>query len=168
MCHYAGISIAFKNAMSPVVHILTAVAPDTIERVRRILAGHELHVVRTINDARTVLKQERLALVFVGARFDDSQMFDLIDLVRNELAEKKIPIVAAIITPTKLSPNAIQGLGHSVKVFGASLFVNLNDFPDDPVGNARVRLIVDTCIAPPEAVEKLAPPQLRDPRPGPG
>jgi hypothetical protein len=101
--------------------------------------------------------------VFVGARFDDSRMFDLIDLIRKDVAEKKIPIVAAIVTPTKLSKTAIAGLSHSVKLFGATLFVNLNDFPDDAMGNARVRLIVDAVILPPEVVEERAPPPLRNP-----
>lgn len=155
--------IALTGRMSAVVHVLTAVAPDTIDRVRRILAGYTLQVVSTVDDARAALRQRNLDLVFVGARFDDSRMFDLIDVVRNELAEKKIPIVAAIIAPTKLGAQAIQGLGHSVKVFGASLFVNLNDFPDDAVGNARMRVIVDACIAPPEVVKELAPLPLSRP-----
>lgn len=102
-------------------------------------------------------------LVFVGARFDDSRMFDLIELIRQDVERKKIPIVAAIVAPTNLSKESIAGLSHSVKIFGASLFVNLNDFPDDEVGNARVRLIVDTVILPPAVVEQLAPPVLRDP-----
>jgi hypothetical protein len=88
-------------------------------------------------------------------------MFDLIELVRREVMKKKIPIVAAIITPTTMSEGAIAGLSHSVNIFGASVFLNLNDFPDDAVGNARARLIVDIFILPAEIVAHLAPPLLR-------
>lgn len=143
--------------------ILTAVAPDTIQRVRRVLAGHDLQVVIDLAEATAALEGGRFGLVFVGARFDDSRMFDLIELIRKDVVQKKIPIVAAIVTPTNLTQDSIAGLSHSVKIFGASLFVNLNDFPDDVIGNARVRLIVDTVILPPSAVEELAPPPLRDP-----
>jgi hypothetical protein len=47
------------------------------------------------------------------------------------------------------------------------VFVNLNDFPDDDVGNQRVRLIVDALIIPPEVIPKVqeilggAPPSKR-------
>jgi hypothetical protein len=134
---------------------LTAVAPDTIARVRRVLAGHDLQVITRIEEAKTAIESGGFGLVFVGARFDDSRMFDLIELIRQDVERRKIPIVAAIVAPTNLAKESIAGLGHSVKVFGASLFVNLNDFPDDAVGNARVRLIVDAVILPPSDVEEL-------------
>jgi hypothetical protein len=157
-----GPKVAKRTSVAPSIRILTAVAPDTIERVRRVLAGHDLVIVTDLAGAERALIDHRLGLVFVGARFDDSRMFDLIELIRGEVdRKKKIAIVAAIITPTTLSKEAIAGLSHSVKIFGASLFVNLNDFPDDAVGNARVRLIVDTVILPPEVVQQIAPAPLR-------
>jgi hypothetical protein len=141
---------------APLARILTAVAPDTIERVRRILVRHDLQIVTHLSEVKKVLAQGDVDVVFVGARFDDSRMFDLIELVRGEVEKNKIPIVAAIITPTSLSRDAIAGLSHAVKIFGASLFLNLNDFPDDVAGNARVRLIVETVILPAPVVEKVA------------
>ncbi len=125
--------------------------------------GHDLAVVTDLSHAKKAIRTGGLSLVFVGARFDDSRMFDLIELVRNELEQKRIPIVAAIITPTTLGKEAVAGLSHAVKIFGASLFINLNDFPDNVVGNARARVIVDTMILPPEAVTRIAAAPLRGP-----
>ena len=105
-------------------------------------------IVTDLAGAEAALKLGGFGLVFVGARFDDSRMFDLIELIRREAARTNIPILAAIITPTTLSQTAIAGLSHSVKIFGASIFVNLNDFPDNAAGNARVRLIVDSLTFP--------------------
>jgi hypothetical protein len=141
---------------------LAAVAADTIARVRRVLAGHDLQVITRIEEAKAAVQSGGFGLVFVGARFDDSRMFDLIELIRQDVERRKIPIVAAIVAPTNLAKESIAGLSHSVKIFGASLFVNLNDFPDDAVGNARVRLIVDAVILPPTVIEELTPPALRD------
>ena len=58
--------------------------------MRRILAGHDLQIVTTLAQAKTILDHEGLGLVFVGARFDDSRMFDLIELLRKDLVKKKI------------------------------------------------------------------------------
>lgn len=141
--------------------MLTAVAPDTEERVRRILSGHDLLFVHDLGAAEAALKQGGIALVFVGARFDESRMFDLLGYIRRHAEHMKIPIVAAIIAPTTMSPDTVAGLAHTTKIFGASVFINLNDFLDDETQNARLRIIVDALLLPasviPEVAEKLKP-----------
>lgn len=144
----------------PMARILTAVAPDTQERVRRILSGHDLLFVHDLAAAKAALG-EAIKLIFVGARFDESRMFDLLDYIRQDVEHRKIPIVAAIVAPTAMSTETISGLAHTTKIFGASVFVNLNDFVDDEIENKRIRLIVDALLLPaeavPEAAEKLIP-----------
>lgn len=125
--------------------ILTAVAPDTQERVRRILAAHDFFFVASLDEAKAAL-DESVRLIFIGARFDESRMFDFLDYIRKDIGHRKIPIVAAIVAPTTLSPDTINGLAHTTKIFGASVFVNLNDFADDAKENARIRLIVDALL----------------------
>lgn len=141
--------------------ILTAVAPDAEERVRRILQGHELLFVRHLADAKAALGQVAIALVFIGARFDESRMFDLLEHIRADAGHRKIPIVAAIIGPTTMSEATILGLEHTTKIFGASVFVNLNDFPDDDTENTRLRLLAEALLLPAarvaEVAQKLAP-----------
>jgi len=142
--------------------ILTAVAPDTEERVRRILKGHELRVVSHIPDATQALEDGAVELIFVGARFDESRMFDLLGYIQADAKHRKIPVVAAIIAPTRMTEETVTGLAHATKVFGASIFINLNDFDDEETQNARLRIVVDALIAPaeriPAAAEKLAEP----------
>lgn len=139
--------------------ILTAVHPDTVERISRILEGHDLVIVQTMKAAREALDAGGINLIFVGARFDQSSMFDLLDYLRKHVAHRKIPIAAAVVIPTTMSPETVNGLGHTTKIYGASLFVNLNDFPDEPLENRRVRLIIETLGAPREAIEKISGPQ---------
>jgi hypothetical protein len=136
--------------------ILTAVHPDTVERISRILAGHDLVIVQTMTAAEAALDADPIDLIFVGARFDESRMFDFLDFLRGHVEHRKIPIAAAVVIPTKMTPDALKGMSHAVKIYGASLFVNLNDFPDDSVSNNRVRLILETLCAPAEAVAKIA------------
>lgn len=132
--------------------ILTAVHPDTVERISRILKGHDLRIVQRMADAQAVLAEGDIDLIFVGARFDESRMFDFLDYLRRHVAHRGIPIAAAIVIPTSMTVDTITGLAHTTKIYGASVFVNLNDFPDDPVSNRRVRRIVETLVAPPEAL----------------
>lgn len=136
--------------------ILTAVAPDAEERVRRILTGHELLFVNDLGAAKLTVENAGVRLIFVGARFDESRMFDLLDYIRKDAEHKKIPIVAAVIGPTSMSSDTVRGLAHTTKIFGASVFVNLNDFADDETENTRIRIIVDALLLPPEAVPKAA------------
>jgi len=142
--------------VQPVPRILTAVAPDTEERVRRILTGHELLLVNDLGAAKRVLENDRLQLVFVGARFDESRMFDLLDYIQKDAKHKKIPIVAAVVAPTIMSLETVRGLEHTTQIFGASVFVNLNDFSDDETENTRIRIIVDALLLPPEVVPEVA------------
>ena len=136
--------------------ILTAVHPDTVERISRILKGHDLVIVQTMEAARAALDKGGVDLIFVGARFDQSHMFDFLDFLRHHVEHRRIPIAAAIVIPTKMSSDTIKGVAHTSKIYGASLFVNLNDFPDEPIENRRVRLIIETLGAPPEAIAKLS------------
>ena len=136
--------------------ILTAVHPDTIDRISRILKGHDLVVVQTVEAAQAALANDGIDVIFVGARFDESRMFDFLDYLRQHVAHRQIPIAAGIVMPTRMDSATIKGLAHATKIYGASLFVNLNDFPDEPVSNHRVRLIIETLAAPAETIAKLA------------
>lgn len=136
--------------------ILTAVHPDTVERISRILEGHDLQIVHSIDEAKRALDRDRIELIFVGARFDDSRMFEFLDFLRKHLEHRKIPLAAAIVIPTVMTPETISGLAHTSKIYGASLFVNLNDFPDEPIANRRVRVIIEALVAPEEAIARTA------------
>lgn len=141
---------------SQVARILCAVAPDTEERVRRILPGHDLHFVRDLHAAEEALEKESIGLVLVGARFDESRMFDFLDYIQKSAKHKKIPIVAAVIGVTQMSKATVTGLEHATKIFGASVFINLNDFADDETENTRLRLMVNALLLPRSVVPVMA------------
>lgn len=150
----------YKNTF----HILTAVHPDTAERISRILQGHNLTIVRNIRAATAALTTEKFDLIFVGARFDESKMFEFLEFLREDVDYRRIPIAAAVVVPTRMTSEALKGMSHAVKIYGASLFINLNDFPDEPASNYRVRLIFETLCAPAEAVIQVATGSQKDPK----
>lgn len=136
--------------------ILTAVAPDAEERVRRILTGHDLFFVHHLDAAKAALDEDTIKLIFVGARFDESRMFDLLDFIRKDARHRKIPIVAAVVARLEMAFETVRGLAYATKIFGASVFVNLNDFDDNQTENARIRIIVDALLLPPDLVPEVA------------
>lgn len=119
--------------------------------------GKVVHVVRLYGTGDLVAeKKDGIGLVLVGARFDDSRMFDLLDYIRKSAGHKKIPIVAAVVGVMQMSKATVSGLAYASKIFGASVFVNLNDFDDNETENTRLRLLVNALLLPPSIVPVVA------------
>ena len=112
--------------------------------------------VQHLADAKRELEEDAIHLILIGARFDESRMFDLLGYVRADAEHKKIPVVAAIIAPTRMAEETVTGLAHTTKLFGASIFINLNDFADEEGENTRLRIIVDALLLPSDLVPVAA------------
>ena len=122
------------------------VAVEGMERLSRILAGHELTVPKSVEQAKAELQSREFAMIILGVHFDESRMFELLRLVRTYEINELTPVVCMLTTESRLSDVAIEGLDHAVKAMLANAFLNLNKFPDDESGNARVRRIIDYLI----------------------
>ena len=121
-------------------------AVEDCERLERILAGHRLTIPLSVEEAEAALRAREFDLVVLGVHFDESRMFELLRLVRIYDNNKLTPVVCVLSRKSKMSDVAIEGLDHAVKAMLANAFLNLNKFPDDAEGNARVRRIVDYLI----------------------
>lgn len=122
------------------------VAVDNCERLERILAGHPLTIPHSVEEAKRQLEEREYHAIILGVLFDESRMFELLRMVRTFERNRFTPLVCMLSGPSTLSDVAIEGLDHAVKAMLANAFLNLNKFPDDERGNARVRRIVDYLI----------------------
>lgn len=122
------------------------VAAEGIGRLERILAGHDLTVAKNTDLAKAELRKREFAMIILGVNFDESRMFELLRLVRSYKVNQLTPVVCMLTSESRLSDVAIEGLDHAVKAMLANAFLNLNKFPDDEAGNARVRRIIDYLI----------------------
>ena len=125
-------------------HILIAV--DDCERLERILAGHRLTIPGSVDAAKAELQSRPFSLVVLGVHFDESRMFELLRMARIYERNRLTPVVCVLSGRSRLSDVAIEGLDHAVKAMLANAFLNLNKFPDDAEGNARLRRIIDYLI----------------------
>jgi CheY-like chemotaxis protein len=122
------------------------VAAEATERLGRILAGHQVFNARDVDHAKRELEKREFHLIILGVHFDESRMFELLRLVRTYKKNQLTPVVCMLTAATRLSDVAIEGLDHAVKAMLANAFLNLQKFPDDEAGNARVRRIIDYLI----------------------
>jgi hypothetical protein len=133
--------------LAPKTGILVAVSQDTQDRIERILAGHDLKVVRTIDEATSVLQEDRFGMVLLGVHFDESQMFTLLGDIRLHAKYRKVPILCVLGTRGRfLTDVTVESIDHAVKSMTANGFLDLEHFPDDEKGNERIRRIVDYLI----------------------
>ena len=133
---------------APAKVMLAIVAPK-VELWRRILAGHEVVVVTTLREAMQRLTEEdNLRMVVIGVHFDESRMFTLLGDIRAHPKYRNIPVLV-VLSPGQyaFSEIAVEGIDRAVTALGANGFLNLDHFPDNAEGEARIRRIVDHVIA---------------------
>jgi len=133
---------------APAKVMLAIVAPK-VELWRRILAGHEVVVVTTLREAMQRLTEEdNLRMVVIGVHFDESRMFTLLGDIRAHPRYRSIPVLV-VLSPGQyaFSEIAVEGIDRAVTALGANGFLNLDHFPDNAEGEARIRRIVDHVIA---------------------
>ena len=133
-------------ALLPLRERKILVAVDNCERLERLFVGHRLTIPKSVAEAEALLREREFSLVVLGVHFDESRMFELLRVVRIFDRNKLTPVVCLLSGESKLSPVAIEGLDHAVKAMLANAFLDLNKFPDDRPGNARVRRIIDYLI----------------------
>ena len=132
-------------APPPKTRILLCVTPDMRERMERILGHHELHVVADSGAAMRAL-DSKFGMVILGIEFDDSQMFSLLSDIRAHSSYRKVPILCVLGSRGRVTEIAVEGLDHAVKAMRANGFLDLQHFPDDERGNARICRIIDYLI----------------------
>ena len=82
------------------MRVLVADAAQGRERLSVSLAVHELTFARTLAEARAAVRAQTFDLLVVGARFDDSRMFDLLREVRADARHQDLRIVCVVASGT--------------------------------------------------------------------
>jgi hypothetical protein len=139
------------NVTSPVAaprtKILVAVSPEKLSRLEQLLSGHDVVFVIDRADAMSHLEAETFGMVLLGVHFDESQMFNLLGDIRLHSKYRKVPILVVLLPGRyPLSDVTVEALDHAAKAMTANGFLDLEHFPDDGTGNARVRRIIDYLI----------------------
>jgi DNA-binding NtrC family response regulator len=118
--------------------ILVADVPHMDGRYGGAFEGWEVRYVRTMGEARQALAQGTYDLIAIGVYFDDSQMFDLVRIIRGDERRAGVPVVCVRGHPG-FTAVTTRTLEVALKTLGANEFIDLVHFADDAAGNNGLR-----------------------------
>lgn len=127
--------------------ILVAASREPRAIVERILAGHELACAETVRQAEELLRGQRFDLILCTIVFDESRMFELLELAKSNPQWQPIPFACARIRPHILqSPAALQAAALTCRELGAAAFLDMADYSADPEREMRdaIERLLDT------------------------
>lgn len=100
--------------------------------MERILAGHELCCAETMSDADRLLREQSFDLIVCTIAFDESSMFELLQLAKSVPDWERIPFVGARVRAHILrSPAALESVALTCRTLGAQAFLDIAAFAGD-------------------------------------
>lgn len=118
--------------------MLIAASPEPSVIVQRILAGHELSCAGDMPQAEQYLRDQTFDLIVCTVVFDESRMFDLLQLVKSRREWQKIPFVCARVRDYVLRlPGAVATAALTCRALGAAAFLDIADYQVDPEREMR-------------------------------
>ena len=123
--------------------ILVADVPQMDLRYTTALSGWQIEFVRTLAQARQAIGRVRPDVIALGVYFDDSQMFDLLRIVRADAVHASVPVVCVRGRPgfTAVSSRSLE---IAVKALGADEFIELAAGEN---GDGMLRAVVEKLIS---------------------
>jgi hypothetical protein len=112
--------------------VVAAVSREVQRRIRAILPGCELHFVQTEEQLLRALDEARCDMLIVGSHFDESTAVAALERV-----------LARGARFAKLGRPALDALRMALGELRAQHFIDLLQYADDEIGNARVRFMLE-------------------------
>ncbi len=107
--------------------VLVADVPESDEKIRDCLPGHDLHFVRNFPQAIKELRKDGYQLIVIGMHFDESRMFELLRYVRGLPKHNDLPVICVQCLDVLLSESVLKNMDDAVKALGGTAFVDLRD-----------------------------------------
>lgn len=128
--------------------ILLAASPDDVASLERVLKKrHELVIATTMTAASKALKEQAFDLIIAGLHFDDSRMFDLIQMAKRNGENSKKPIISFCSRDTQMSRTMHHSLEFAARAVGAWMYIDQHEFNVSQDPDAEMLRIIERCIA---------------------
>jgi hypothetical protein len=122
--------------------IVAAVSWDVQRRIRAILPECELHFADTGSQLVRVLDETHCDLMIVEVHFDESTAVAALKCALSR--DGTFPVVCVRGVPfAKLGRPALDALRMALGELRAQHFIDLLQYADDEIGNARVRFMLE-------------------------
>src|SRR5437899_898049 len=104
--------------------ILVAASPEPRAIVERILDGHDLFCAETMAQGEQFLRERSFDLIICTIAFDESNMFDFLQLAKSRIDSKLVPFVCARVRVHVVrSPTALAAVAFTCQELGAAAFL---------------------------------------------
>jgi len=123
--------------------VLLAVPPGARVRLASALRGHRLAWAETVEAVRAALERQRFDLIVVGAHFEESKPFEVLEHLAAARPASHIVCLRAVAPRVLLGKPAMRAFRAACEALGASLVLDLLDFPDSAAGNAAIRALLE-------------------------
>ena len=118
--------------------ILVAAASEPRAIVERILAGHELACAETMARGEKFLRVQPPDLILCTIDFDESKIFEFLQLAKSRPLWRLIPFVCARVRSHVLrSPAALAAAALTSRELGAAAFLDITSYRFDPEREMR-------------------------------
>ena len=127
--------------------VVAAVRRDVQRRIRAVLPGCELRFVETGAQLVRALDEAPWDMLILGLHFDESGTAAALErvLARGET----FPVVCVRGVPFScVGEKTLQASRLALCELGARNFIDLLDYPDDALGNARVQAMLERLLEP--------------------
>jgi chemotaxis response regulator CheB len=125
--------------------VVAAVRQDVQRRIRAILPDCELRFVESGAELLRALDETGCDLLIIGLRFDQSSTAQAL---RRVLArDGNFPVVCVRGLPfSRLGDATLEASRLALSELGAHNFIDLLQYPDDALGNERVRTMLERLL----------------------
>ena len=114
------------------VKVLIAASPEPRAVFERMLARHELSCAETFAQAEQFLRERTFDLIICAIGFDESKLFELLQLAKSRPESQRVPFVAARVIAHFRSPTALRDAAFTCRTLGAEAFLDIADYQVDP------------------------------------
>src|SRR5688572_19101086 len=126
--------------------VVAAVGRDVQQRIRAILPECELRFVDTGAQLLRALDETRCDMLIVGMHFDESSAVAALERVLGRGETFPVVCVRGLPFTRGLGQGSLDALRMASDELGAQYFIDLLDYPDDALGNARVRAMLERLL----------------------
>jgi hypothetical protein len=126
-----------------VPRLLQIGSPGARGRLAGALQGHQLVWVETADEVRAALAGQRFDLIVVGAHFQESNSFEVLEFLAVARPAARIVCLRAVTPRRMLGKPAMRAFRAACEALGASLVLDLVDFPSDAAGNQAIRALLE-------------------------
>jgi len=126
--------------------ILIADTSEESQTLRRILSGHSLTIVRTLDDAKRVLEERRFDMMIATLHFDESRMFEFLRQAQQSLRNASTPVICFCSRKTAMSRLMHDSLQRCTAALGAWMYLDEHAYRDFKNADAELRRLIERCL----------------------